>query len=507
MPSKEIFQMEKIQTLNLSADNYVMGAFIAYLILITLIGVYAARFSSKGIGNYFIGGRKMSMLVVALSAVVSGRSAWLLLGVTGMAYTMGLSALWACVGYTIAEFMLFFYYAPRIRRFSERRDCITVPDFFAERFNDKAGYLRGIVVFIIILFMIAYVSAQFVAGGKTFSSSFNISENHGLILTAAIILVYTIIGGFLAVSLTDTIQGFIMIAALIVLPIFAIIELGGLASFIKEARLVDSGNFLNLLSISGGTLIGFLGIGLGSAGNPHIIARYMSIKDSRKLKTVAFVGTLSNSLMAVGAVAVGLTGRIFFPESVLLPGADPENLYPAMAAEKLHPLLSGVIISSIFAAIMSTADSQLLVTASAFTRDLYQKIFKKNIEISELKLVSLSRISVFALVIIAMLLAFVAKDLVFWLVLFAWAGLGASLGPTSILALFWKGCTKAGVMAGIISGAATVIIWKNIPLLQRNLYEIIPAFFIAFIVTIVVSIFTSKTENSDDIMRDIKNEL
>ncbi|MFO8021345.1 MAG: hypothetical protein R6U65_02675, partial [Perlabentimonas sp.] len=180
--------MEEVQNLVLHVDNYALSAFIGYLVLIVVVGILAAKFSSQGISNFFIGGRKMSMLVVAMSAVVSGRSAWLLLGVTGMAYTMGLSALWAVAGYIIAEFLLFFFYAPRIRRFSETYDCITIPDFFEERFSDRSGTIRSVVAAIIILFMLAYVSSQFVAGGKTFSASFQLTQNQGLLLTAIIVL-------------------------------------------------------------------------------------------------------------------------------------------------------------------------------------------------------------------------------------------------------------------------------------------------------------------------------
>ncbi len=486
--------MDELRGVSLSPDSYVLGAFIGYLLLITIIGIYAVRFSSKGISHYFIGGRKMRVIVVAVSAVVSGRSAWLLLGVTGMAYTMGLSAIWACIGYIFAEFFLFYFYAPRIRRFSEKCDCITVTDFFAERFKDKTGYLRVIVVSIIIMFMLAYVSAQFVAGGKTFSSSFAITETKGLMLTAIIILFYTIAGGFLAVSLTDTIQGFVMLAALLILPVLAIQNIGGFNIFWAEAAAIENGTFTSLTAISVGTLIGFLGIGLGSPGSPHIIARYMSIKNSEKFGLVALIGTLCNLLMAVGAVVVGTVGRIYFPDISMLPGADAENIYPLLAGEKLHPVFLGIIISSIFAAIMSTADSQLLVAASAFVRDIYEKKIRQGHKIPQQKLVLYSRIMVLILVGISLLLGFLAQDLVFWLVLFAWAGLGAAFGPTSILAVFWKGTTRAGAIAGIITGASVVIIWKNISMLSGLIYELIPAFILAFVVTVVVSLFTKKPE-------------
>ncbi len=498
--------MEEVQTIALEVDQYAVWSFIGYLLLITIIGIYSARFSSRGISNFFIGGRKMGMLVVALSSVVSGRSAWLLLGVTGMAFTMGFSALWAVLGYTVVEFFLFFFYAPRIRRFSEKYDCITVPDFFSERFEDNSGLLRSVVVGIIIVFMIAYVSAQFVAGGKAFHSSFNLSETQGILLTTGIILFYTMVGGFLAVSLTDTIQGFFMVIALLVLPFIAIMHLGGFGVFYQQAITIGDGNFFNPLALSFGALIGFLGIGFGSPGNPHIIARYMSIKNPDRLKRVAFIGTAANFLMALGALFTGMVGRMYFADVSLLPGADPENIYPVLANQHLHPIMFGVVIASIFAAIMSTADSQLLVAASALVRDIYEKLIKRDLEVSQRRLVFLSRFFVVVLVALALLLGLVAEKLVFWLVLFAWAGLGAAFGPTSILALYWKRTTRTGVIAGMLSGAVTVIIWNRVGFLAEWLYELVPAFIIAFLVTIVVSLFTSQPENNFEIFNSLKRE-
>ena len=486
--------MEDATSFQIQIDNYALAAFAGYLVLIVIVGILAARFSSQGISNFFIGGRKMNMIVVALSSVVSGRSAWLLLGFTGMAYTMGLSALWAAAGYIVAELLLFLYFAPRIRNFSEQYDCITIPDFFESRFQDKSGKLRILVSVIIVLFMLAYISAQFVAGGKTFSAGFQISQSQGLVLTASIILFYTIVGGFLAVSVTDTIQGFIMIIALVVLPVIVISHLGGFTEFYARASSITTshGSFTNLFAISAGAMIGFLGIGLGSVGNPHIISRYMSIKEVGKLKQVAIVGTASNIIMALGALITGMAGRIYFPDLSILPGSDAENLYPSLAAEHLHPIMFGVVIASIFAAIMSTADSQLLVAASALARDIYEKSFFRSQNIPQKKLVFISRALVLLLVIAALLMAFIAEQLVFWLVLFAWAGLGASLGPTSVLALFWKRTTRDGVIAGIITGAITVIIWNQTDFLKDIIYELVPAFIISLFVTLGVSKMTGK---------------
>ncbi|HBZ38224.1 MAG TPA: sodium/proline symporter [Balneola sp.] len=483
--------MTESQVFELAVDRHAVYAFIGYLILLISIGLYSARFSSSGISEFFIGGRKMNKVVIALSAVVSGRSAWLLLGVTGLVYVQGASAIWAVVGYTVVELILFLTYAKKLREFSEEHDCITVPDFFAERFGDKTGTLRSILIITFLIFMVSYVSAQFVAGGKAFSSSFGIEQNTGVLLSAVIILAYTVLGGFLAVSLTDAFQAFFMIFALVFLPFIAIQDLGGWSVMIEQLQFQEAA-LIDPLALSAGAFIGFLGIGLGSPGNPHILSRYMAIDDAKNLRFAAGIGTFWNIVMAAGAVLIGLVGRAYFSNIEMLPGADSENLYPYLAQLHLHPVLFGIVIASIFAAIMSTADSQLLVAASSVVRDWYQKILKRDEEIPQKKLVLYSRLVVVALVVVALLFGLVAQELVYWLVLFAWAGLGAALGPTSILALYWKGTTKEGVIAGIITGTLVTIVWYFIPVLKSNMYELVPAFIASGLVTILVSKWTKE---------------
>jgi len=495
--------MNEALELSVELDPYAIGAFIAYLLLLVSVGIYSSRFSSKGISEYFIGGRKMNRFVVALSAVVSGRSAWLLLGVTGMAYAQGPSAIWAVVGYIIVELFLFLYYAKRLRNFTGKRDCITIPDFFAERFQDHDGKLRITIVTIFLIFMIGYISAQFVAGGKAFASGFGMEMSHGILITALIVVAYTIVGGFLAVSLTDMFQAVFMILALVVLPIIAILNLGGLMIMLQELSLM-SAIYIDPFAISVGAMIGFLGIGLGSPGNPHILARYMSIDDSRNLKVVAITGTVWNVLMAWGAVFIGLAGRVYFPDVSMLPGGDVENLFPVLAQQQLHPILFGVVLASIFAAIMSTADSQLLVAASSVVRDVYEKIIKKDQEIPQKTLVLYSRIVVFVLVVISLIFGFIAEELVFWLVLFAWAGLGASIGPTSILALYWRGTTRAGIFAGLITGTVVTVVWYFIPQLKGFMYELIPGFIAALLATWLVSKFTEAAPGTRESFHDMQ---
>jgi sodium/proline symporter len=490
-------------SVQIAVDPSAVTAFLGYLVVVVAIGLYARRFSSAGVSEFFVGGRKMNRLVVALSAVVSGRSAWLLLGVTGMAYSMGATAVWAVAGVALAEAIQFIFYAQRLRRFSESYDCITLPDFFAARFDDRSGVLRTVLIFVILVFMVGYVSAQLVGGGKAFAASFGLAPTAGILLTAFIVLAYTSVGGFLAVSLTDTVQGFIMIGALVVVPLIAIVDLGGLTPMITELRALDP-TLIDPVALSAGVMIGFAGIGLGSPGNPHIIVRYMSIADPAQLRVSAVVGTIWNVVMAWGAVFIGLAGRVYFPDVAMLPNADTEQLYPLLASQHLHPVFFGLVVASIFAAIMSTADSQLLVAASSVVRDFYEKILHRDETIPQKRLVLYSRLIIVVLVALALLFGLLAEDLVFWLVLFAWAGLGAAIGPTSILALFWRRTTRAGVIAGLITGTAVTIIWKTTPFLSPLIYELIPAFGAGLLATIIGSYLTQPPQDVDRMFDTMK---
>ena len=494
---------ETLTVAQIAASGPAVAAFVGYLFLLLVIGVYSSRFSSQGVSEFFVGGRRMNRFVVALSAVVSGRSAWLLLGVTGMAYALGASALWAVSGYTTAEFILFLTYARRLRHFSEAHDCVTLPDFFAARFGDEDGRLRLTLACVILVFMVVYVSSQFVGGGKAMAASFGVAPNTGILITAAIVLGYTMMGGFLAVSLTDTLQAVFMMIGLVILPIVAISHGGGWGPVLAELRAYDPA-FVDPVSLGFGAWLGFVGIGLGSPGNPHILVRYMSIRDPEQLKWAAWVGTSWNVVMGAGAVLVGMSGRVYFPEVEMLLAGDTENLYPMLAQSHLHPILFGVVVASIFAAIMSTADSQLLVAASAVVRDVYQKVVRKGVEVPRERLVLLSRSMVALLVGVALVLGWLAEDLVFWLVLFAWAGLGAALGPASILALYWRGLTRAGVFAGLLTGTIVTFVWNLTPTLDALLYELIPAFALAFAAAVLVSRVTSPPADAEAAMVAMK---
>lgn len=471
-------------------DPLALVGFIGYLIVMVLIGVLTVRFASGSLGDFFLGGRRMKDYVVALSAVVSGRSAWLVLGLSGMAYARGASAVWAAAGYIVVEVFLFFFVGKRLRRFTARHGDITLPDYFESRFQDRQHLLRIVAVIIIVVFMVAYVSAQLTAGGKAFSSSFGLSQIEGLLLTAGIVLIYTMLGGFLAVSLTDVLQAVFMMVGLIGLPLVAIIRFGGMTKVLSQLTSVDA-LMIDPWAIGLGGVIGFLGIGLGSPGNPHILVRYMSVEDPVQLRRSGLIGTTWNVLMAWGAIFIGLIGRAAFPSQDILPAGDTENLYTFLAASHFHPLLFGLTVAAIFAAIMSTADSQLLVASSGVVRDLYQKLLKGVSEVSERRMVTLSRAMVFVLILLAIGLGLVAKGLVFWLVLFAWAGLGASFGPAVILSLFWARTTRWGILAGFVSGTAVTVVWRLVPVLKAFIYELIPGFICSTLLIIIVSLLTS----------------
>ena len=494
--------MDQASLTAVQADPQAVISFVLYLLIIVVIGIVSARFSSSGLSEFFLAGRKLKNFVVALSAVVSGRSAWLLIGVTGMAFTLGAPAVWAVTGYITAEVFLFAFVGKRLRRYTAMMDDLTLPDFFESRFKDKTSLLRILSVFIILIFMVSYVAAQFNAGGKAFSTSFGVSETSGVLITAAIVLIYTILGGFLAVSLTDMIQAIFMIVALLILPIIAISAAGGWPTVVSILHNFNP-KFLNPFALAAGGIIGFLGIGLGSPGNPHILVRYMSVKDPKDLRKSCLIGTFWNVVMSWGAVFTGLVGRAFYLKPEALPGNDPENLFPFLAASQLHPILLGIVTASILAAIMSTADSQLLVASSGIIRDIYQKIIAKGRSIDQKKLVLFSRIVVLLLVITALIFGAIAQDLVFWLVLFAWGGLGASFGPPLLLALFWKKTTKAGVAAGFISGTTVTIIWNQVDVLKDFLYELVPAFIISLSLTIIISLVTSPPDSAAQELQQI----
>jgi sodium/proline symporter len=471
------------------------AAFVIFLLTLFLpifIGFITLR-RTKSQADFFIGGRAMDKFVVALSAVSSGRSSWLVLGVSGMAYTLGTGAVWAVVGYITAEMFQFIYIGQKLRKQTESYQSLTLLDFFESRFNDHRQLIRITGALIITIFITAYVAAQFNAGAKSLSTGLDISFLLALILSGFLVLVYMVLGGFIAVAYNDVVRAVILIIGLVVFPAYGLIKIGGFDLMLESLSRLNPA-LIDPFALSFGVILGFVGIGLGSPGQPHIIVRYMSIDDPNKLGASTVIGTFWNVVMGWGAVFIGLIGRILFPSVEKLPGEDSEVIYLVLSSEFFGPVLYGLLIGGIFAAILSTADSQLLVVASTFVRDIYEKILKKGSTIAESQKLKLSRIIVILSGILALVMAYLAQDLIFWLVLFAWGGLGASLGTALIFSLYWKGTNTHGIVAGMITGTLVTILWKGFLSESTGIYELIPGFILSAIAIISFSLIFRNTK-------------
>ncbi|MFA4662400.1 sodium/proline symporter [Pyrococcus kukulkanii] len=475
------------------------AAFLFTLLLPIFVGFLVMK-RTKTEEDFFVGGRAMDKITVALSAVSSGRSSWLVLGLSGMAYKMGVTAVWAAVGYITVEMLQFVYMGMRLRRFSEKFNAITVPDYFEARFRDTSKIVRLVVSIIIVIFLTSYVGAQFNAGAKTLSAALGISLFTGLIIAVLMIVVYMVLGGFIAVAYNDVIRAVIMIIGLTVLPAVAVAKVGGVNAVLEVLHQLNP-KYVDPWAFGAGVIIGFLGIGLGSPGQPHIIVRYMSINDPDRLRQSTVIGTFWNVVLAWGAIFVGLAGRALVPEVGMLPNESEEMIYPYLSAQFFGPLLYGILMGGIFAAILSTADSQLLVVSSTVVKDFYQEVIRKGEKLDEKTALKISRVTVLVIGFLAAILAYYAKDIIFWFVLFAWGGLGASIGPTLLLSLYWKRTTKWGVVAGMIVGTITTIVWKLYLKEVTGLYELVPAFIFALIATILVSLVTKPPENVEELMK------
>lgn len=479
--------------------------FAIYLVIMLWIG---AKNYDKGddLGDYLLGGRKLGSWMTAMSAQASDMSGWLLIGLPGMAYAIyhgTLEAIWTAIGLWIGTYLNWKFVAKRLRQYTKQSsDSLTLPVFFENRFRDKKHILRVISAVFIIVFFLVYTAAQFAAGGKLFNTIFGIDYIWGMIIGAVIILAYTSLGGFNAVCITDTIMGLTMFFALIVVPVITTLKLGGFQGL--EERLASlSQDTLGLIPQKAGTvdkmlIASSLGWGLGYFGQPHILARFMAIEspDMIKKSRVIAMGWVSITLSA--AIIIGIVGKAFIPS---LP--DGETIYMELINSMFNPVVSGVLMTAILAAIMSTASSQLLVAASSVSTDIYVTLFKKDLK--DPKIVTLSRATVIIISVIAMALAVKPDSSVFSLVAFAWGGFGAAFGPLIIFALFWRRMTLQGAICGMIVGGVSDFIWYFMDGGIWDVYEIIPGFILASITIIVVSLMTKQDDELAREFDEVKN--
>jgi sodium/proline symporter len=490
-------------------------ALIGYLFAVILVGILSSRRSGKNIGEFYLGGRGMSEFVVALSAVVSGRSAWLMMGMVGATFVYGVKMAWFIPGYVIAELLMFLYAAKRIRHFTEREGDVTFVDYLASRFRDESGLLRIVSSVIIVIFFTAYIGAQLKAGQVMFNLLFGWeSVLSGILLMTIIVGFYTIVGGYRAVSITDAIQAVLMIIGLVVLPVVGFAKAGGLSAAwqtLESIAAVPESRF-SLIGIGGAVgVFSGLGIGFGSPGNPHIIVRYMSIAKPERLRYAALIGTVWNVFLGWGAVYTGLAARALYDPAIL---PDPNNqAFVHMATDLFPPVLAGIMLAALLAAIMSTADSQILVVSSSITRDLYERVIRKGKQIDPRFAVRLGRFSSACIVIAAATLSWITTvygdeqvfKTVFSYVLLAWSGLGASFGPPLLLSLYWRRASRWGAFASLLSGTATCVLWIALGLKKSTgLHEIVPAFLLSTLLMIIVSLLTRPPADADEMLESMK---
>jgi len=469
-------------------DSVTIG-FILYLLLILGVGFYTARLT-RSMRDFALGGNRLGPWVIAFSERASGESAWLILGLPGAALVAGLLELWTVVGCVSGIIFSWFVIARRLRQATEKYQVLTLPELFAKRFRDDQGTIRILASLIITFFFTFYVAAQFSGAGKVLNVTFGITQMQGMLLGAVIIVFYTLMGGFLAVAWTDLVQGIIMIGTLVILPLVAFIEINALPS---TAFALDSttlfGGKAGVAALA--AAVGGLSWGLGYMGQPHLVTRFMAIDKTENIKISRRIAIAWAVPAFFGSLFIGLTGyhllntgTMSFEGHILnslaaLP--DPEKLMPIMAQNLLHPWIAGIFISGAIAAMMSTADSQLLVSTTVLTEDLianYCKSLKDRFD-----LLLMGRIFTILIGLLAFYLAWQSEELVFEMVSYAWGGLGASFGPALLLTLWWKKVSKQGVIAGMIAGTLFTVV---------DLFgSWVTARFSAFVIALLAVIVTS----------------
>lgn len=483
-------------------NEYIYLSLGIYFLVMLGIGAFCYFRMEQGVAGFMLGGRKMGPAVTALSAGASDMSGWILMGLPGLIYATGLGGSWMAIGLTIGAYLNYRLLAPRLRWFTEKLDdAVTIPEYLERRFADNSHLLRIICSLVIILFFTIYTTSGFVAGGKLFESAFGMQYEIGLIVTAIVVVSYSTFGGFSAVSITDFVQGCIMLLALVVVPLVTLDNIGGWSGLTSTLTATNP-DVLNLSNASLLTAISAASWGLGYFGQPHIIVRFMAINSIRDLGVARKIGISWMVVSILGTISVGLTGAAYIAHSGITLN-DPETIFIVLSNTLFHPLVTGFLLAAILAAVMSTISSQLLVSSSSITEDVYYTFLRKNASQQERVLVA--RASVVGVALIAVAMAFDRSASILSLVGNAWAGFGAAFGPVILISLYWSGMTKAGALAGMSSGALTVLLWLYLPVtvngqtLSGLVYEIIPGVLVASLATVVVSRLTAGSKQHEQV--------
>lgn len=481
-----------------------------YFIVLLGIGAYGYFSTKNNVSGFMLGGRQLGPAVTALSAGASDMSGWILMGLPGLIFLVGINGIWMAIGLTIGAYLNYRLLAPRLRVYTEQLDdAVTIPEYLERRFNDNSRIIRVLCAAVIIVFFAIYTTSGLVAGGKLFESSFGLSYETGIYLTALVVVSYSTFGGFTAVSVTDFVQGCIMLVALVLVPVVAVLEIGGVNTTITQLQNLQP----SLLSFQDNaliTVVSAMAWGLGYFGQPHIIVRFMAIRGLKDLVAARRIGMSWMLTVTLGTIGVGLTGAAFAAANGLTI-ADSETIFIVMSTTLFHPWVTGFLLAAILSAIMSTISSQLLVSSSSITEDVYYAFIRK--KASQKERVIVARLSVVGVAFVALFLAQDRSNSVLSLVGNAWAGFGAAFGPLILISLYWDKMTKNGAIAGIVCGGLTTILWSNtnvslgFGLSTSDVYELIPGFLVSTLAILLVSMTEKHSERFEQCHHNVLKKL
>lgn len=470
-----------------------IAAFVIYLGIMIYVGLRNASKNNSS-ADFFLGGRKVGPWVTALSAEASDSSAWLLMGLPGLCYLGGVQeSIWTAVGLIVGTYLSWLFVAKPLRKCSITfGDSITIPEFLSNRFKDKSHILSIVSVIFIVLFFTIYTASGFVACAKLFNSVFGLNYHAGLAIGLVVILCYTITGGYTAVCTTDFLQGSLIFIAFIVSTLIVVFSIGGVGDSIDVFKNFQELAGTELKAFDGMGIISALAWGLGYFGMPHIIVRFMGIRSNSEVGKARRIGIIWMIISYIGAILIGTLGTVYLKKfGITLDSVSAETVFSETMKNMYPAFIAGIFLCAILAASMSTADSQLLAASSAVSQDIFKGLIKKNAEEKEVMIIS--RFTVFLIALIALLLSLNPNSSIFSLVSFAWSGFGGTFGPLILLSLYWKRTTASGAIAGLICGGITDVVWHYIPASVAKifgLYEILPAFIVCLVVTVLVSLLT-----------------
>lgn len=481
-----------------------------YFIVLLGIGAYGYFSTKNDVSGFMLGGRQLGPAVTALSAGASDMSGWILMGLPGLIFLVGINGIWMAIGLTIGAYLNYRLLAPRLRVYTEQLDdAVTIPEYLERRFNDNSRIIRVLCAAVIIVFFAIYTTSGLVAGGKLFESSFGLSYETGIYLTALVVVSYSTFGGFTAVSVTDFVQGCIMLVALVLVPVVAVLEIGGMNTTITQLLNLQP-SLLSFQDTALITVVSAMAWGLGYFGQPHIIVRFMAIRGLKDLVAARRIGMSWMLTVTLGTIGVGLTGAAFAAANGLTI-ADSETIFIVMSTTLFHPWVTGFLLAAILSAIMSTISSQLLVSSSSITEDVYYAFIRKTA--SQKERVIVARLSVVGVAFIALLLAQDRSSSVLSLVGNAWAGFGAAFGPLILISLYWDKMTKNGAIAGIVCGGLTTILWSNMNvslgfgLNTSDVYELIPGFLASTLAILLMSMSEKHSEHFKQCHHNVLKKL